>query len=938
MAEHRGVLVVPRGQIDLERGVFRDDSGDVEALGTRELALLRYLAERPGVDVARAELLAEVWGYSDQVLSRAVDYAVRRLRARIEQVPADPRCLLTSHGTGYRLVPADATPPRSIPGSASGIRILLTDGHIDLARLVVDREGGEHGLTPLEAGLLTELHRAHGGFVGVPELIRRVWSGGGSRRSLVSLVHRLRGKLEGDPSSPEVLIGGRGRGYRLAAAKADPPGAEVWRPPPNAFVGRRDLLEDVQRSVGEHALITLRGPAGVGKTRLVQELLERWSGARVWIQLAGVARGDLWPTLAAGVAAPTATPTAVATSLRDREDVLVVLDNAEHLAEPVALCLEEIRQAGARSPTVVATQVALGLSWEHVIEVPPLALDDAIRLYRTRSSRSDPVEVSARLVQALDCLPLAIELAAGTTLGPSEVLERLATRGDLLQNRDPTAPRRHRSLRAAIEGSWQLLGPNERRSVSLLSVFAGPFGLEAAEAVLQEASGDLAPLVERSLVRSTAVGGGSRFELLDSVRRYALDVADPDALARARARHADHYARVAVDAHQKGRGTDLAQEDPELLAELPNLLAAFEYGGSKARSSLALLLSGWLRRTGQVARAVQTVSEALEHADDDPTRAALLNERALARLTVDAPAADADATRALDLASGCADREGEMMACTTLGLLASRRAETDEGERWLTRALEISATFDPRELRFRDLRVAALNHLGLHRSRQRRLAEADELLLEALSLARRAQARGVILLNLGLNRLRRRDHVGAGRDGEAAEAHLAGTPYRAQHSQAVVLQGNSAWALGQHDVAEAHLIRAVQLAEASGSRTNYAFATGDLAGLYVETGRFDEALEVAAAGLDASSLDVRPPRVFLNLYRCAALALLGRRTEAQAALAAARRDLAVTNDERGIAAWRLYRRLLHPEDPEPQSLPVDFDVDVAARIVRQQVG
>ncbi|MEQ1565562.1 MAG: winged helix-turn-helix domain-containing protein, partial [Myxococcota bacterium] len=185
----------------------------------RERCLLVYLTTRPGVVVSRDTLLAEVWGYSDQVITRAADNVVRRLREKIEADPGEPRHLLTSFGAGYRFEPVRSTPSdASLPAPTSARRRLVFGDRVaDLDRAVVERPGATAvALTANEVALLDRLDRAGGGIVDRATLSRAVW-GQTSRqaRAIDHALHRLRLKVEAEPDEPIHLLTVRGHGFRL---------------------------------------------------------------------------------------------------------------------------------------------------------------------------------------------------------------------------------------------------------------------------------------------------------------------------------------------------------------------------------------------------------------------------------------------------------------------------------------------------------------------------------------------------------------------------------------------------------------------------------------------------------------------------------------------------------------------------------------------------
>ena len=205
--------------VDLERRVVRRP--EPVALTCREADLLRYLAARPGQVVPRDEALREVFGYHEQVLSRAVDGVVRRLRVKIEADPDHPVHLITEFGVGYRLELA-AVPAVDSPVPAARTVLRLAGGEVDLASGRVRRHDGEEAsLVGYELTMLRELVRTAGPTVDPRALERRVWGSVLDRSNrLRSLVWRLRSRIEPNPDAPVHLLSVRGHGYRMVLPEA----------------------------------------------------------------------------------------------------------------------------------------------------------------------------------------------------------------------------------------------------------------------------------------------------------------------------------------------------------------------------------------------------------------------------------------------------------------------------------------------------------------------------------------------------------------------------------------------------------------------------------------------------------------------------------------------------------------------------------------------
>jgi predicted ATPase/DNA-binding SARP family transcriptional activator len=409
---------------------------------------------------------------------------------------------------------------------------------------------------------------------------------------------------------------------------------EVPAPPPpsrhnlparlTSFLGREQELAAVDGLIGEGRLVTLTGAGGTGKTRLALEFaagaVERF-GDGVWLAgLAGVADPRLVGSAvmdALGVRQSGDVP--ILETLRNRlrsAELLLVLDNCEHLLGGCAELAAALLGSCPRLRVLATSREVLGVPSEVVYPVSPLpvppessdtgalARAPAVRLFleRARAARAGaaaaPVEVVAGICRELDGLPLAIELAAAraSVLSAEEIAARLADKFPFLADRRPMADPRHRTLRAAIGWSYDLLPADERRVFLELSVFADGFTLAAAAAVCcgggEAAALDMVDqLVSKSLVAAEPVWGGTRYRLLETIRQYAAEaLAESGETGRARWRHAAAFLQVA----------ETEREPAVLLREQANFRAALEHtlsGGSQAGPRLARALGGfWLAR------------------------------------------------------------------------------------------------------------------------------------------------------------------------------------------------------------------------------------------------------------------------------------------------------------------------------------------------------
>jgi predicted ATPase/DNA-binding SARP family transcriptional activator len=400
---------------------------------------------------------------------------------------------------------------------------------------------------------------------------------------------------------PDLVAEERAYVGRLASLPASP-GALLGRERERAELGA--LLHGP-----EVRLITLTGAGGSGKTRLALEAAHRaapaFANGAVFVDLAPLRDPQLVPRAIAsaiGIEGSTDAREALRSALANRE-LLVLLDNAEHLPAAFPVFAGLLAEA-PRVSLLVTSRVVLHLSGEHVYPVEPLPADAARALFHERARSVAPhlrlSEEDERAIAAicarLDGLPLAIELAAGRvrSLTPAELLERLEPRMPLLAGGPHDLPARQRTLRATLEWSYELLEASERRDLERAAVFAGGFGLEAAEVVSETTVDRLASLVDHNLLQHRRRHGVSRYTMLETIREYALELLDTSSEADdVRRRHAAFFLDVARSANlNPGRFAAGGQHLAIANDEQDNIRAAL----------------GWLLAAGEIERGLELAS------------------------------------------------------------------------------------------------------------------------------------------------------------------------------------------------------------------------------------------------------------------------------------------------------------------------------------------
>jgi predicted ATPase/DNA-binding NarL/FixJ family response regulator len=388
-----------------------------------------------------------------------------------------------------------------------------------------------------------------------------------------------------------------------------------------SFVGRDVELTRLAELLAQNRVVTLTGAGGVGKTRLAVQVAAAMApefGDGVWyVDLAPITDPELVPlTVARALGLPDQPGRSTMDSLlrfvRDRQ-MLVVLDNCEHLLDASAELVVAVL-SGAASLTLLATsREAIGVAGEVGWRVPSLSLaDEALDLFADRARRARPgftltddnAATVGEICARLDGVPLAIELAAARVraLSLAEILDSLHDRFRLLTGGSRTAVRRQQTLRASVDWSHALLTQSEQVLFRRLAVFLGGFDLDAAQFVCggtdverYQVLDQLTLLVDKSLVVADDTRDRTRYRLLETVRQYALEkLGESGEADSVRARHRDHYTALAAVLDAPA-GSDYEQRLEQAETEIDNLRAAFEWSRENSDVELALALASSLQ-------------------------------------------------------------------------------------------------------------------------------------------------------------------------------------------------------------------------------------------------------------------------------------------------------------------------------------------------------
>jgi predicted ATPase/DNA-binding CsgD family transcriptional regulator len=499
------------------------------------------------------------------------------------------------------------------------------------------------------------------------------------------------------------------------------------------FVGRRAELAQVRDALQGARLVTLIGPGGIGKTRLALQVAAAAGRAfRDGVRLAelgglrdpGLLVGEVARSLGLSNQSARWAVASLADHLQDRQ-VLLVLDGCEHLADACAVMADALLRGCQRLRIIATSRHVLGVAGEVTIAVPPMTVPaegspagpdellryEAVRLFARRGAAVLPGfavddgngSAVAGVCRALDGIPLAVELAAVRlrSLSPGQILSRLDSRFQLLSGGGPAGQPNHRTLEAALEWSYELLTDGEQAMWRRVSVFAGSFDLDAAEAVCavgRVAAREIADLIDALVAKSILLREGqstARYRLLDTIRDFGATKLRGRGNEHAlRLRHQGWYAALA--ARQEAFGPGRAEWIAALDADHGNLRAALEFclsepGQEAAGAQIACDLWRYWETHGHLTEGRRILAALLERLDQAcPARLrALWVTGYLAMVQGDLQAARTLLEAGLSAARLAGDGDAEAWASSFLGFVIYSLGETEDGQALAESALRL---------------------------------------------------------------------------------------------------------------------------------------------------------------------------------------------------------------------------------------------------------
>ncbi len=884
-------------------GTFRleTESGPVRLTSRKAQSLLAYLVLHPEKH-SREKLAALFWGDVTDLQARdSLRTALKTLRAHLgdelfitdrETVQLNPSFLLWVDARAFQDTPE--------------VELYRGDLLADSYEEWIFSEREHYRTLYLETLLnLAQQRRARGDYADAIQLAQKIlasdptnesahqqlmqcYLANGNRQAALKQYEEckriLRAELDIDPSPETTALSQKIKqsvpaAHTLAAPRTNVP------IPLTSFIGRQKEIEQLKHLLAHRRLITLTGAGGSGKTRLAIQLasdrIDQYPDGVWWADLAALVDERLVPQAVAKVLGIRDTRgQSITESLKNVlhvKQLLLVLDNCEHLIAACAQLAEILLTHCAELQILATSREALGITGEQVYPVPTLSLPalqtpigtaslleyEAIRLFVARAGAVNPdFRLTAQNATAvfeisrqLDGIPLAIELAAARTrvLSVEQIAARLNDRFNLLTQGSRTALPRQQTLRATMDWGYDLLPDPERLLFRRLSVFVAGFSLEAAEAVCSEEPltpsavfDHLARLVDRSLVKFERQHEYPRYRMLETVREYAYEkLSESGETERLRQRHRNFFVRFAEEAEPKLKGAEQFEWLDRLEVEHDNLRAAWNCALQSdvtwARRSASALFGFWFMQ-GNLREAREWLNVLVEQSnrwEEAAARAHVLGMAGwLANYHYDLVEGRALLEQAV--ASARHSRDKREIAFTLLGLgsVAHRQFEDQLAQGYLTEALALYQELqDPWNIAWALLEFPSVND-------PQRYAEAEEFFLQSLAQFRALGDKfreGRVLNMLGELMRLQGDYV---RATEFYEQDLEILKHA--HSRIDLLDPtfNLAWALlarGDYSRAQMLFQESMELFKQGGDQNGMVVCLGGFAGILAMTGQLEDA-------------------------------------------------------------------------------------------------
>ncbi len=506
----------------------------------------------------------------------------------------------------------------------------------------------------------------------------------------------------------------------------------------SSFVGRRKELDQLGALLAGSRLVTITGPGGIGKTRvavqLAAEVVELFDDGVWFFDLTGQRDAQfvaqtIAMTLGVGELPSEPIETTLVAYLRDKK-ALLLIDNSEQVLAGVARLVRLVLSHCPRLSIITTSREPLHLAGESVYRVGPMA-DDGAKLFVERARGAAPSQAFgdtqmgevAALCKKLEGIPLAIELAcARLSSMPLKQLSRRLTSGLTLSSKDATESERHRTLRATIAWSYNLLSQDEKATLKALSVFRGGCTPEAIAQVadtIGDVDGATSSLVDKSLLSFDDTGDDGRYRLLDIVRQYAQEQLGEGDAAQARSKHAAYYAGLAAGSYAA------------LDADVFNVRAALEWTiahDAAAAAKFVAAVAPYWRTRGLLTEARSWLSRALPALDAKGEERGLLLCVAASFASLQDELAEAQrlAGEALGIYGALGNADGTAQATFRIAEAVHRQGHLDRAGNLYREALE-GFTLSRNALG----EMLCLGNLGMLARQRGELQQASELLEDA---------------------------------------------------------------------------------------------------------------------------------------------------------------------------------------------------------------